>query len=122
MLKKLLSGEYSLSETFWKFGILGVLFFRFVSRLFEILLDKRILNRRIVDYYFHYFNPVKPDVLAILWTLCYLFMTIFFFYYCIAVLLGTWRSSANFDRSTLLKHLTRLIMLAFLSVNIVSIF
>ncbi len=122
MLKKLLSGEFSLSETFWKFGILGVLFFRAVSRLFEILLDKRIANRRIVDYYFHYFNPVKPDIMAILWTLCYLFMTIFFFYYCIAVLLGTWRSSATFDRSALLKQLTRFIMLAFLSVNIVSIF
>lgn len=122
MLKKLLSGEFSLSETFWKFGILGVLFFRAVSRLFEILLDKRIANRRIVDYYFHYFNPVKPDIMAILWTLCYLFMTIFFFYYCIAVLLGTWRASATFDRSALLKQLTRFIMLAFLSVNIVSIF
>lgn len=122
MLKKLLSGDFSLSETFWKFGILGVLFFRAVSRLFEILLDNRILNRRIVDYYFHYFNPVKPDVLAILWTLCYLFMTGFFLYYCVAVWLGTWRASANFDRSALLRQLTRFIMLAFLSVNIYTIF
>lgn len=122
MLKKLLSGEFSLGETFWKFGILGVSFFRAVSYVFEKLLDKRIMNRRIVDYYFHFFNPVKPGVLAILWTLCYLFITGFFFYYCIAVWLGTWRTTAQFDRSALLKQLMRLIMFAFLAVNVVSIF
>lgn len=122
MLKKLLSGEFGLGETYWKFGVLGVSFFRAVSYVFERLLDKQIMNRRIIDYYFHFFNPVKPDILAILWTLCYLFMTGFFLYYCIAVWLGTWRTSAQFDRSALLKQLMRLIMFVFLSVNVISIF
>ncbi len=122
MLKKLLDGEFSLSETFWKFGILGVIFFRFVSKLFEILLDRQIANRRIVDYFFHYFNPVKPDILAILWTLCYVSTTIFFLYYCIAVILGTWRSSASFERSNLLKHLTRILMFVFVAVCMISVF
>lgn len=122
MLKKLLSGEFSLKETFWKFGILGILFFRVVSRVFEILLDNRIMNRRIIDFFFHHFNPVKPDIWAILWTLCYLFMTMFFFYYSIAVWLGIWRTTADFERSALLKHLIRMIMFIFISVNVVSVF
>lgn len=122
MLKKLLDGEFSLSETFWKFGILGVIFFRFVSKLFEILLDRQIANRRIVDYFFHYFNPVKPDILAILWTLCYISTTVFFLYYCIAVMLGTWRSSASFERSNLLKQLTRILMFVLVAVSMISVF
>ena len=122
MLKKLLDGEFSLSETFWKFGILGVIFFRFVSKLFEILLDRQIANRRIVDYFFHYFNPVKPDILAILWTLCYVSTTVFFLYYCIAVMLGTWRSSASFERSSLLKQLTRILMFVLVAVSMISVF
>ncbi len=122
MLKKLLDGEFSLSETFWKFGILGVIFFRFVSKLFEILLDRQIANRRIVDYFFHYFNPVKPDILAILWTLCYVSTTVFFLYYCIAVMLGTWRSSASFERSNLLKQLTRILMFVLVAVSMISVF
>lgn len=122
MLKKLLDGEFSLSETFWKFGILGVIFFRFVSKLFEILLDRQIANRRIVDYFFHYFNPVKPDILAILWTLCYVSTTVFFLYYCVAVMLGTWRSSASFERSNLLKQLTRILMFVLVAVSMISVF
>lgn len=122
MLKKLLDGEFSLSETFWKFGILGVIFFRFVSKLFEILLDRQIANRRIVDYFFHYFNPVKPDILAILWTLCYVSTTVFFLYYCIVVMLGTWRSSASFERSNLLKQLTRILMFVLVAVSMISVF
>lgn len=122
MLKKLLDGEFSLSETFWKFGILGVIFFRFVSKLFEILLDRQIANHRIVDYFFHYFNPVKPDILAILWTLCYVSTTVFFLYYCIAVMLGTWRSSASFERSNLLKQLTRILMFVLVAVSMISVF
>lgn len=122
MLKKLLSGEFSLSETFWKFGVLGIIFFRLLSKAFEMLLNGRLKGLRIVDFYIKYFNPIKPDIMAILWTLCYLFTTAFFVYYCITVMLGTWRSSAAFERSNLLKNLTRMLMFVFVAFSIVSIF
>lgn len=122
MLKKLLSGEFSLSETFWKFGILGVVFFRICSKVFESLLDARIKGNSIVDFYFYNFNPVKPDIMAIFWTLCYVFTNIFFVYYCIAVLFGTWRSSESFDRSALLKFIIRYSMLVFIAAAVFSIF
>lgn len=122
MLKKLLDGEFSLSETFWKYGILGVIFFHMVSKVFEYLLDKQIMHRRIIDYFFQSFNPVKPDIMAILWTLCYVSTTIFFVYYCIAVMLGTWRSSASFERSNLLKQMTRFLMFVFILINLFAVF
>lgn len=122
MLRKLISGEFSLSETFWKFGVLGIIFFRSLSRVFEYLLDGRLKGVRIVDFYVKYFNPIKPDIMAILWTLCYLFTTVFFLYYCIAVWLGIWRSSAAFERSGLLKQLIRILMFAFVTLSILSIF
>lgn len=122
MLKKLLDGEFSLSETFWKYGILGVIFFHMVSKVFEYLLDKQIMHRRIIDYFFQSFNPVKPDIMAILWTLCYVSTTMFFVYYCIAVMLGTWRSSASFERSNLLKQMTRFLMFVFILINLFAVF
>ena len=70
MFKKLLSGEFGLGETFWKFGIFGVLVVHFFVRIFEFLLQKQIGNLRIVDYYLHYFNPIKFNGWAIFFTLC----------------------------------------------------
>lgn len=122
MLKKLLDGDFSLSETFWKYGIFGVLCFRVASYVFEKLLYARIKGLKLADYYMHNFVPVRPDVPALLWTLCYLFTSGFLLYYCIAVQLGTWRSSESFDRSNLLKQLTRFLMIAFLSTIVYSIF
>lgn len=122
MLKKLLSGEFSVKETFWKFGFLGVLICRAFSKLFEILLNSRINGSKIVDFFFYNFNPVKPDIMAIFWTLCYVFTNIFFVYYSITVILGIWRSTDNFDRSALLKFIIRTVMLAYVGVMVISIF
>ncbi len=121
MFKKLLSGEFGLGETFWKFGIFGVLVVHFFVRIFEFLLQKQIGNLRIVDYYLHYFNPIKFNSWAIFFTLCYIGSVIFFLYYSICVWLGTLRSSANFERSNILKFLSKLLMAAFLAINIWSI-
>lgn len=121
MLKKLLSGDFSLSETYWKFGILGVACFRIFSKVFESLLDSHLKGNSIVDFYFYHFNPVKPNIMAIFWTLCYLFTNVFLVYYCITVLLGTWRSSEDFDRSALLKFIIRYSMLIFIAAAIYSI-
>lgn len=122
MLKKLLSGEFSVKETFWKFGLLGVFICRAFSKLFEILLNSRIKGSKIVDFFFYNFNPVKPDIMAIFWTLCYIFTNIFFVYYSITVVLGIWRSTDNFDRSALLKFIIRTVMLAYVGVMVISVF
>ena len=122
MIKKLMDGEFSLKETFWKFGILGILVLSFSVRFFEYLLDKRIHNVGLADYYLHYFSPIRPDALAILWTLCYLSTMYLFLYYSVAEIMGIWRTSAGFERSALLKHLIRFFMLVFVLVNLISAF
>lgn len=121
MLKKLLSGEFSVKETFWKFGLLGVFFFRVCVKVFESLLDSRIKGLSIIDYYLRNFNPVHPDIFAIFWTLCYVFSSIFFVYYSIAVVLGIWRSTKDFDRSALLKFIIRMVMLVYVGAMLYSI-
>lgn len=120
MLKKLLSGEFSVKETFWKFGLLGVFFFRMSSKIFESLLYSRIKGLSITDYYLGYFNPVHPDIFAIFWTLCYIFSTLFFVYYSIAVVLGIWRSTNDFERSALLKFIIRMAMLVYVGAMLYS--
>lgn len=121
MLKKLLSGEFSVKETFWKFGLLGVFFFWMCSKIFEKLLYARIKGLTIPDYYLRYFNPVHPDIFAMFWTLCYVFGSIFFVYYGIAVVLGIWRSTNDFERSALLKFIIRMVMLVYVGAMLYSV-
>ena len=122
MIKKLLSGEFGLGETFWKFGIFGVLAVHFFVRIFEFLLHTQIGNLKLVDYYFRYFNPINFNGWAIFLTLCYIGSIVFFLYYCMCVWLGVLRTSANFERSNILKFLSRFLIAIFLAINIWSIF
>lgn len=122
MIKKLMDGEFSLKETFWKFGILGILVLSAAVRFFEYMLDKRIKNVGLTNYYMHYFSPIHPDAMAILWTLCYLSTMYLFLYYSVAEIMGIWRTSAGFERSALLKHLIRIFMLVFVLANLIAVF
>lgn len=121
MIKKLLSGEFGLGETFWKFGIFGVLAVHFFVRIFEFLLNKQIGNIRLIDYFVRYFNPINFNGWAIFFMLCYIGSVVFFLYYSLCVWLGVLRSSADFERSNILKFLSRFLIAIFLAINIWSI-
>ena len=76
MFKKLLDGELSLKDTFWKFGVVGLVFVNMLVRIFGS----------------------------------------------VTVVLGTWRSSAQYDRSLWLRHLSRFLILVMVFYSVRSLF
>ena len=117
MLKQFMSGELGLKDTFWKFGIFGLLLFVFIVRLFEHLLTVRTMGVGLLRYYTHYFTPINPDGMAILWTLCYLSGIALFFGFCIVLLKSIWKSAAAYQKSPLLAGLAKLITLSLIAVS-----
>ena len=103
MFKKLLDGELSLKDTFWKFGVVGLVFV-------------------ILNYYRTYFNPLKMDSGMVLLTVLYLVSLGILLFYCVTVVLGTWRSSAQYDRSLWLRHLSRFLILVMVFYSVRSLF
>lgn len=122
MLKKLISGELGLKNTFWKFGFLGLIIFRIFVKIFEALLNNRLRGIPLIEYYSKYFNPLKMDTVALAFTISYLSCLFMFFAYSIMVVLGVWRSSSSFEKSGLLRFFSRLFILLLVSLGILSVF
>ena len=99
MFKKLLDGELSLKDTFWKFGVVGLVFVNMLVRIFGSMLAQKLNGITILNYYRTYFNPLKMDSGMVLLTVLYLVSLGILLFYCVTVVLGTWRSSAQYDRS-----------------------
>lgn len=121
MYKKLIAGELSLGETFWKFGILGGLLGYFVVRIFGGILAPQLHGYSIYAYYTQYYNPLKGGSDILLSTVCYLTSLGIFSWYIFSVILGVWRSSAEYDKSVLYKYLSRItiVFLAYLFFKII---
>lgn len=121
MLQKILGGEYSLGETFWKFGIFGILALHFFIRIFDFIIFKQIGNLSLKDYYLHYFKPIDINVGIIFSSLCYWGLIAFLAYYSLVVWLGIKRSSDKFERSKILVFITKFLILMFIAINFWSI-
>ncbi len=121
MLKKLMSGELSLSSTFWKFGILGLGVMVFVVRTFGSLLAQRLNGISLWSYYTKYFNPLHMNSGILILTVSYLVCLAIFVWYSAIIISGTWKSSAEYDKSLWLRHLSRVIILGlvFVCYNII---
>ncbi len=111
MYKKLVAGELSLGETFWKFGIFGGLIGYFIVRIFGGILSPQLHGYSIYAYYTHYYNPLRSGSDILLSTVCYLTSLAIFSGYAFSVLLGVWRSSANYDKNALLKYGSRFVII-----------
>lgn len=115
MYKKLLAGELSLGETFWKFGILGGALGYFVVRVFGSILSPQLHGYSIWAYYTRYYNPLRNGSDILLSTVFYLTSLGIFCAYIFSVVLGVWRSSAEYEKSALIKYASRgtIILLAY---------
>ena len=111
MYKKFLAGELSLGETFWKFGVLGCLICYFIVRVCGHVLAPQLHGRSIFVFLTHYYNPLRDGSDILLSVVCYLTSLVIFFVYLFSVILGVWRSSAEYDKSALLKYLARIVVL-----------
>ena len=110
MFKKLIEGKFSLGETFWKFGVLGLTFVNIISVISSKMLSKKLGAISLTDYYLKYFHPLRIDngvVTLTIFNLASLFALVFYSYIIIA---GTWRSSREYDKSNWLRHISRLLM------------
>lgn len=122
MIKKLLDGEIDLKDTFWKFGVVGLIFMNMLLRIFGSMLAQKLNGLTILNYYSTYFNPLKMDSGMVLWTVVYLVTIGIMLFYCVVLLMGTWRSSAQYDRSIWLRHVARFLMVIMVFYSVRSIF
>ena len=51
MFKKLIDGELSLKDTFWKFGVLGMLAVHLVVKILGTMLFHKLRGLTILGYY-----------------------------------------------------------------------
>lgn len=108
MWAKLFKGELPLVETFWKFGVLGLIILKFITKCFGNLLNGYLQGRTIYSFFLHYFNPLTSSKLSILWTLCYISSLLILAVYSWNILVAVWKSSANYDKSGILRFLARI--------------
>ena len=109
MFKKLIDGELSLKDTFWKFGVLGMLAVHLVVKILGTMLFHKLRGLTILGYYTtrKYGLETSTVILTILYfsSLCYLL------FYAGSMVIGTWRSSAEYNRSLWFRHLARIFMI-----------
>ncbi len=108
MLKKLMNGELSLRDTFWMFGFLGLPAMTIIVRVLGIMLARKLNNHSILSYFLSL--GVGSDFSTSILIIFYLSALSFFIFYAVTLLLGTWRSSAEYNRSLWFRHLSRIFM------------
>ena len=122
MLKKLMAGEFSLSDTFWKFGVLGLVIVVFVVRFFGSMLAQKLAGISLWIYFTRYFHPLKMNTGILVLAVCYLGCLAAFVFYSVVLVSGTWKSSAEYDKSIWLRHISRIMMLLMLFICYKMIF
>ena len=108
MFAKLFKGELSLGATFWKFGVLGMIILHYALKMFASLLSSYLKGKTILDFFFNEFHFIYTSKLSLLWTLCYIATFIILFFYSYKIVVAVWRSSANYNKSPWLVHLSRM--------------
>ncbi len=112
MFGKLIYGQFSLKETFWKFGVLGIFFCALITRCFKSFLMQHLNGISLGTYYTQYFSPLKMDNTMLFLTIGYFLFAFVLCVYCVMVLFGVWRSAAEYDKSIWMRHLAKLFILA----------
>lgn len=117
MLKKLINGEYALREAFWIFGFLGLPITAFITKILGKMLARKLNNYSILAYFL---SPQRHGIefSTTILTVLYLSIAGFLLFYCTALLLGTWRSSAEYDRSLWFRYLSRIFMVIMVLISI----
>lgn len=111
MFGKLVYGQFSLKETFWKFGLAGIFICAVLTKIFNAFLMQKLKGVGLGYYYTHYFSPLHIDGMVLFLTIGYLLTAFILCAYSVMVVLGVWRSSAEYDKSIWLRHIARLVIL-----------
>ena len=111
MFGKLIYGQFSLKETFWKFGVLGIFICSLISRGFKSFLMQHLNGISLGTYYTQYFSPLNMDNTMLFLTIGYFLFAFVLCVYSVMVLFGVWRSAAEYDKSIWMRHLAKLFIL-----------
>lgn len=111
MFGKLVYGQFSLKETFWKFGVMGIFAVSFITKIFGAFLKQKINGMSIKYYYTHYFSMLNIDNMILFLTIAYFVCLLALILYSIMVWFGVWRSAKAYDKSAWLGHLAKIFIL-----------
>lgn len=109
MFKKLIDGELSLKDTFWKFGVLGLLVIHLFVKIFGTMLYNKLRGLTILAYYTT--RKYGLETSTVILTILYFSSLCFLLFYSGSMIIGTWRSSAEYNRSLWFRHLARIFMI-----------
>ena len=111
MFGKLVYGQYSLKETFWKFGVMGIFLVSLTTKIFGAFLNQKLNGMSVKYYYTHYFSPLNMDNMILFLTIAYFVCLFALILYSIMLWLGIHRSAKEYDKSIWLSHIARIFIL-----------
>ena len=111
MFGKLIYGQFSLKETFWKYGVLGIFSCSLITKIFKMFLFKQLKGVSLGTYYTHYFSPLNMDNTMLFLTIGYFVCAFALSIYSVMVLFAVWRSSAEYDKSIWMRHIAKVMIL-----------
>ena len=121
MFAKILHGQFSLKEMFWKYGVLGLGFICFITTIFKAFLIEK-LNGMTLGYYFRIvFSLVHMDTAIVVLTVIYFTLLAFLLFYAIILIFGIFRSSAEYDKSIWLRQIARILIIALVYIAFKSV-
>ena len=106
-----MDGGLSLPDTFWKFGVLGLLTINLLVKMFGNMLLQHLHGFTIFEYYLSSVRKVRIETSTAFFTFLYLSSLLFLLFYTAIIVVGTWRSSAEYNRSLWFRHLARVLVL-----------
>ena len=109
MFKKLIDGELSLKDTFWNFGVLVMLAVHLVVKILGTMLFHKLRGLTILGYYTT--RKYGLETSTVILTILYFSSLCFLLFYAGSMVIGTWRSSAEYNRSLWFRHLARIFMI-----------
>lgn len=111
MFQKLAKGEYSLGASFWKFGVLGLLFGYVILFVIERMLYSSLGGMDLVTYYFRRAGFLQANVSILILTGMHLISLVLYAVYSLMVFLGVWRSAREYEKSSVLATLARIFII-----------
>jgi len=111
MFAKILHGQFELRKMFWKYGVWGEFLITFILYLFRIFLRHKLKDMTLGQYYTTVFSFLNMDNMMLFLTISYFTILAFLTFYSIILVIGIWRSSAEYDKSVWLRHLARIFTL-----------
>ena len=118
MLKSLVDGELPLKDTFWKYGALALPLLSCLNYLCGTVLSGRLRGLSILNYFMNT-RPYAIEGTTVALTIAYVTTLFMLLVYSIIIIIAVFKSSATYDRSLWLRHLSRflIIVIVYLSIK-----